>query len=268
MASEAYRMIRGINPQIRMEGVDQELSYYDLVVLWHWTALGLDLSVGNAAHSGPIFLPWHRMYMLLVEQWMRIMLDDSDFGLPYWDWAADGELPQSLQWRTQLWMSEFLGESRARVVSGTLARMRVRLDGINRTQLRSIQPRPLERNAGADREPSFRTLPTQGDITGAMAEPFYDRSPWGPDRLTVIGTGSRGGLKARGSITGSTSRSVVTWGPGRRRTTRSSFSITATSTGCGKPGWSSAAVSTSPVPAWARPDIGSATRCSRCWEAR
>lgn len=83
MASEAYRMIRGINPQIRMEGVDQELSYYDLVVLWQWTAMGLDLSVGNAAHSGPIFLPWHRMYMLLVEQWMRIMLDDSDFGLPY-----------------------------------------------------------------------------------------------------------------------------------------------------------------------------------------
>ena len=174
MASEAYRMIRGINPQIRMEGVDQELSYYDLVVLWQWTAMGLDLSVGNAAYSGPIFLPWHRMYMLLVEQWMRIMLDDSDFGLPYWDWAADGELPQSLQWRTQLWTSEFLGESRARVVSGTLARMRVRLDGINRTQLRSSQPRPLERNAGADREPSFRTLPTQGDITGAMAEPFYD----------------------------------------------------------------------------------------------
>lgn len=177
-ASDVYPILRNINPQIVMQGVDQELSYWDLFVLWHWTAMGLDLQVGNAAHSGPIFLPWHRMYMILLEEWMQIVLGNQDFSLPYWDWASDGELPQSQQWRTVLWTADYLGEARTQVTSGKLGRMRVRLDGVGRMTLQSIRPRFLERNAGNDRLPSFRTLPTQADVTEALNEPLYDRSPW------------------------------------------------------------------------------------------
>lgn len=178
MASRAYQIVRNINPRLRMQGVEQELSYYDLFVLWHWTAMSFNLGVGNAAHGGPIFLPWHRMYLILLEEWMRIVLGDQSFGLPYWDWAADGELPRSQQWRTQLWTEDYLGESRTQVVSGAVGRMRVRLEGLSGTTIQSIAPRNIERNAGADRLPSFRNLPTQSDVTAAMDELSYDRPPW------------------------------------------------------------------------------------------
>ena len=178
MTSQAYQIIRNINPRIRMFGLDQELSYYDLFVLWHWTAMSINLAVGNAAHSGPIFLPWHRLYLIRLEEWMRIVLGDPDFGLPYWDWAADGELPQSQQWRTQLWTDDYLGESRTEVVSGRVGLMRAKLEGVNQTILNSIDARRLQRNAGADTDPSFRNLPTQSQVTGALDEQLYDESPW------------------------------------------------------------------------------------------
>jgi tyrosinase len=50
----------------------------------------------NAAHRGPVFLPWHRFMLILLELQLQRVLSDPDFGLPYWDWAADGELPRAV----------------------------------------------------------------------------------------------------------------------------------------------------------------------------
>lgn len=49
----------------------------------------------NAAHNGPIFLPWHRHYMLILEQRLQTVLDDDGFDMLYWGWAADGDLPEA-----------------------------------------------------------------------------------------------------------------------------------------------------------------------------
>ena len=108
-ASEAYQVIRQVLPGFQMRGIDQQLSYYDLFVLWHAAAMSFQLTVGNAAHSGPIFLPWHRSYMILLEQWSQQVLGDPDFGLPYWDWAADGDLSPAAQRQTALWSGDYLG---------------------------------------------------------------------------------------------------------------------------------------------------------------
>jgi len=96
MASDAASVIRNVAPTLQFRGREQELSYYDLLVLWHVAAMAIpDINARqNAAHGGPIFLPWHRYYMIQLEQWLQIVIDDSDFGLPYWDWAADGDLPR------------------------------------------------------------------------------------------------------------------------------------------------------------------------------
>ena len=40
----------------------------------------------NAAHRGPIFLPWHRVMLMLLEANLQRVLNDTTFGLPYWDW--------------------------------------------------------------------------------------------------------------------------------------------------------------------------------------
>ena len=72
------------------------LSVYDSFVFWHHQSMMLmtppSQSDRNAAHSGPAFLPWHRYFLITLENLLRRALDDDDFRLPYWDWSADAEL--------------------------------------------------------------------------------------------------------------------------------------------------------------------------------
>ena len=179
MASDAYSFLRDNGVPITMEGIDQRLSYYDLFVLWHVSAMRLPIpGAGNRAHGGPVFLPWHRMYLGVLESWTQIVLGDDDYGLPYWDWAADGELDRNDQWRTELWTAAYLGEARNQVTSGKIAQMSVRLVADDAGTVWSVDPRPIERNAGRHPIPSFRSLPLQADVSAALQEPVYDQAPW------------------------------------------------------------------------------------------
>lgn len=180
-AAQAYSAIRAAVPNFRMRGTDQRLSFYDLFVIWHAASMESLLDVGNAAHGGPIFLPWHRHYMLLLEQWMQQILGDDDFALPYWDWAQDGELPTAQQYRTQLWTTEFIGEARGSVVSGPVGRMRTRLRGTrfwNGTRwvpvVESGPERRIQRAAGID----TARLPVQADVQRAFDQVDYDLPPY------------------------------------------------------------------------------------------
>jgi len=176
-ARDIAAFLRNNNLPLDIVGTDQELSIYDLFVFWHVLAMSIQLSVGNAAHSGPIFLPWHRMYLIRLEQNLQQVLGDPDFGLPYWDWAADGELPVADQWRTDLWSPDYIGEARGAVRSGPIAAMRVRLVQDARTgRLVSTNPRRIQRAAGLDQR--VRTLPTEAHVETALTQPTYDRAPW------------------------------------------------------------------------------------------
>ena len=55
----------------------------------------------NAAHRGPIFLPWHRELIWRFERDLQVALVQPSFGLPYWNWAidkTDGTLATSRVW--------------------------------------------------------------------------------------------------------------------------------------------------------------------------
>jgi tyrosinase len=73
---------------------------YDLFVIWHHVAMttltppppAFNPSERNAAHRGPIFLPWHRVFLLFMEQSIQRVLGDPNFGLPYWDWSQPNAL--------------------------------------------------------------------------------------------------------------------------------------------------------------------------------
>jgi len=76
-------------------------STYDIFVIWHYLAMMESTPSNqpanrriprNAAHSGPAFLPWHRWFLILLERHLQRVLGDDTFGLPYWNWAEDGEL--------------------------------------------------------------------------------------------------------------------------------------------------------------------------------
>lgn len=178
---DIFNFVQTNLPNIQMSGINQAVSVYDLFVLWHVFAMSISTSNGgNAAHSGPIFLPWHRMYLLRLEQQIQSVLDNENFALPYWDWASDGELATSSQVRTPLWTEDYLGEAQNTVRSGILSSMQVRLFSQllpnGRIGLISIEPRSLRRNAGRNRD--FRTLPRQDDVTRCLIANNYDSAPW------------------------------------------------------------------------------------------
>ncbi|KAI8846545.1 hypothetical protein BC829DRAFT_479202 [Chytridium lagenaria] len=40
-------------------------------------------------HGSPYFLPWHRFYTALIEQDLQVVLKNSSFAFPFWNWGAD-----------------------------------------------------------------------------------------------------------------------------------------------------------------------------------
>ena len=77
-------------------GPSAKVSTYDLFIVWHHVAMSTltpaTQNDRNAAHRGPVFLPWHRFMLRQLELNFQRVLSDATFGLPYWDWAADGQL--------------------------------------------------------------------------------------------------------------------------------------------------------------------------------
>lgn len=162
-----------------------ELSWWDLFVLWHYVSMELPTQGqgSNRAHGGPVFLPWHRMFLLRLEQTLQTVLGMPDFGLPYWDWAADRELDSSL------WSPDRLGANGGEVTEGAVGQLRVRLNvGATPSTGRFLavgQPRPINREAGVD----IAELPTKADVAACLQQGSYDEPTWD--------TGTADGLRNR-----------------------------------------------------------------------
>jgi len=167
-----------------LPGPAQQVSTYDLFVLWHQLAMFRMTPPGqgdrNAAHSGPVFMPWHRLMLLLFELQLQRVLNDEDVGLAYWDWAADGDLPAAQQPAAPLWRSTGIGGSGAPVSDGPFrpSQFRVRIEAGPFAQLRTAD-RGLTRDLARD----TATLPTSAQVTQALGQTSYDTSPW--DRSTL-----------------------------------------------------------------------------------
>jgi tyrosinase len=165
-------------PGFRMRGINQRLAVWDLFVIWHWAAMQLSTSppatMRNLAHGGPVFLPWHRMYLLRMEQQLQRLSGQADAGLPYWDWAvAGGDLPAAQQLTRAPWTDTVLGPSRGAVTTGPLADHVVRIEERD-DGLWSVPPRPIQRNAAV----IVPTLPRSTQVRAALNSPVYDRASW------------------------------------------------------------------------------------------
>src|SRR5512133_1679316 len=64
-------------------GPGKELSTYDLfVVMHHWAMMQFTPATQtdrNAAHSGPVFLPWHRWMLIQLQAQLQRVLSDATF---------------------------------------------------------------------------------------------------------------------------------------------------------------------------------------------
>jgi tyrosinase len=111
------------------------------------------------------------------------VLDDADFGQPYWDWASDGELPPGQQSTAHIWAYDYW-------VAGFLVSTGPFRDGQWQVNIEeafvpsSLTPvlvsanRPLRQALGTD----VSNLPTKEEVRRAVlrGQPnvAYDTAPW------------------------------------------------------------------------------------------
>jgi len=184
-ASTAGSTLARLIPGFRFRGIEQRLSVWDLFVIWHWSTMQLPTvpaaPMRNQAHGGPVFLPWHRMFLLRMEQQVQRVSGEPDAGLPYWDWTvAGGDLPPPEQLNQPLWTDALLGPARGEVdrgpLSGLVVRVEERVDG-----LWSIPPRAVQRQAAT----RVTRLPRSADVDRALSTARYDRAPWDSSVTTL-----------------------------------------------------------------------------------
>ena len=157
---------------------------YDLFVAWHHQTM-MQLTPPtqmerNAAHSGPVFLPWHRHMLIELERNLQRVLNDPAFGLPYWAWQADGDGPAGQQTSSPIWAANCMGGSGSPVTTGPFAfrasdptSWRVTLEATVGGQLRPTN-RGLRRQLALD----VATLPTTQQVRSAIGIATYDTAPW------------------------------------------------------------------------------------------
>ncbi|MGH8653949.1 MAG: tyrosinase family protein [Gammaproteobacteria bacterium] len=146
--------------ELGIPGPSRPVSTYDLFLVWHHLAMTTFTPSNqrdrNSAHRGSVFLPWHRFMLLQLEMNVqRVLGNDTTFGLPYWDWAADGELSLANQRSSAIWAANCMGGSGSPVSTGPFAfdpddpnSWRIRLEINVNGQLRQTN-RGLIRRLGA-----------------------------------------------------------------------------------------------------------------------
>lgn len=174
-----------------ISGPEQPVSTYDLFVIWHHKAMMQQTppaprpnpSGRNAAHRGSVFLPWHRVMLLALEQNLQRILEDDAYGLPYWDWAADGDLTPQEQKNSPMWASDCMGGDGNPVQTGPFSyrpadpnSWRVRIEGNSSAELVSVD-RGLWR-VFADSESGIPDLPTSAQVSTCLQLTPYDTAQW------------------------------------------------------------------------------------------
>lgn len=158
----------------------QSMRTYDRYVLWHVRAMSTRTPTThptrNAAHAGPVFLPWHRMFLNRLETDLQRVLNDASFALPYWNWATDALLADPLA--SALWANDALGShaSNGSVTQGPFRRAEwpVRV-GFGPTG--SIVTN-LNRALGRNRATNGTQLPTATQIKTVLQLGTYDTADW------------------------------------------------------------------------------------------
>jgi tyrosinase len=146
----------------------EDVSVYDTFVLWHRDAFGCAVM---AAHMGPAFFPWHRQFLLLLEEQLQVI--EPTVTIPYWDWTTDNTRDAAV------WGDDLLGGDGdpAADYAVTTGPFRQGEWTINVFDYSDQQRVPfLVRQFGAGH--LAPDLPTAEQVEAALAVPTYDAAPW------------------------------------------------------------------------------------------
>lgn len=144
------------------------LSTYDTFVLWHRDAFGCGL---NAAHMGPAFFPWHRMFLKLFEQQLQTV--DPTVSLVYWDWTVDTATD------SYVWQDNFMGgdgsdDDDEAVITGPFRKGKWDLTVFDYSDPDRIPWLTRDLGMGG----LAPDLPTPEQLEQALSVDTYDAAPW------------------------------------------------------------------------------------------
>ncbi|MFD5570854.1 tyrosinase family protein [Streptomyces cadmiisoli] len=145
----------------------------------------------RAAHMAPSFLPWHRRFLLELEEALRRV--DASVTLPYWDWTRERTTTSSP------WTADLLGgtgrRSDRQVTTGPFAHR----EGDWTLKEGVTDGAFLTRDLGRPGNPI--DLPAGRDLEWALKEPVYDVAPWD----STVTRGFRNRMEGWGTGRGSAS---------------------------------------------------------------
>jgi tyrosinase len=155
----------------------------------------------RAAHMAPSFLPWHRRFLLDLEDALRRV--DESVTVPYWDWTRT---------RTATavpWTEDLLGgtgrRSDRQVMTGPFAYR----NGAWTIKVGITQTEFLTRDLGRSRDPI--ALPTAGEVKRALDDPVYDTAPWNSTSAKGFRNKLEGWGRGRGAVSWHTHNRVHRW---------------------------------------------------------
>jgi len=107
---------------------------------------------------------------------LQRVLGDNSFGLPYWDWAADGELDASKQKNAPVWKPDAFGGPGNPVTTGPFVSSQFMVTIETNSGGTLVQTRRgLRRAFGVNGAP---TLPKRSNTAGSVGQTSYDQPPW------------------------------------------------------------------------------------------
>jgi tyrosinase len=167
------------DPSIPADDASGIPNVYDWYVNLHQQAMMQPI------HARPWFLPWHRQFILNLENAIRLIGANPNFALPYWDWATDAGTPSP---KTRpVWGNDFMGGDGKTPFStdpqgdkaGDVA------DGPFAAGKWAINVKPpgnaqsnLRRGFGNFDPVGAPTEPSQSDVNDALKKSTYDTAPY------------------------------------------------------------------------------------------
>jgi tyrosinase len=144
------------------------LSVYDTFVLWHRDSFGCAVM---AAHMGPAFFPWHRQFLLLFEEQLRLI--EPTVTVPYWDWAVDNS-PDAAVWGDDMMGGNGDPAADYAVTTGPFRQGAWTIDIFDYSDQQRI-PFIVRQFGAGHMAPD---LPTTEQVEAALSIPVYDAPPW------------------------------------------------------------------------------------------
>lgn len=148
-------------------------SFWDLLVAVH-------IVFGYEAHNGAYFLPWHRFFLLYLENHIRAYYY-SDFALPYWDWSQPEEAADPAV--STVWGPDYLGGSAHEPDSNNTTTSSsngapIPNGPFHGTFAHYLDNHPVRRGFNSSRSGSMRPLVNSSTLAALIHRPVVADSDW------------------------------------------------------------------------------------------